>query len=218
MAARLLIVEDHGLLAETVGAALRTRGYDVEVVDARGTSDVVATVVAREPDLTLLDLELGRPADAAELIPDLQRHGVPVVMMTGVRDPVRLARCVRAGAVGVIDKAEGFDHLVGAVEAAVEHGTLLTRHEREEHLRVLREHEAHEDRRLAPFRRLTPREREVLAGLCDGRSLGDIATDRGVSVATVRTQVKAVLRKLEVGSQRAATVLARDASWPGPDR
>lgn len=51
---------------------------------------------------------------------------------------------------------------------------------------------------------LTPRERQVLEMLFDGVSVGSIALLLGVSTATVRTQVKAVLRKLDVSSQLAA--------------
>ena len=217
MTARLAIVEDHGLIAETVGAALRARGFETTVVDALGTDDIVGAAATSDPDLVLLDLELGAGRDALEFVPALTAHVAPVVMMTGVTDPVRLARCVRAGAVGIVDKAMGFDRLCDAVAHTLDRGALLSPHEREEHLQLLRRHEAHVDQRLAPFRQLTPREDEVLRALCHGRSVDEIAARGAVSVATVRTQVKAILRKLGVGSQLAATALARESGWvPGP--
>ena len=213
MTPRLVIVEDHGLIAETVGTALRARGFETRVVDAVGNDDVVGSVADHDPDLVLLDLELGTDREAIGLVPELTARGVTVLMMTGVTDPVRLARCVRAGAVGIVDKAMGFDRLCDAVERTLERGTLLDANEREEHLGLLRRHEAEADRRLAPFRQLTPREDEVLRLLCQGRSVDEIAAQGGVSVATVRTQVKAILRKLGVGSQLAATALARESGW-----
>lgn len=210
---RLVIVEDHGLIAETVGAALRLRGFDVEVVDALGTDDVVAATTASGTRLALLDLELGEGKDAVAIVHELTARGVTVLMMTGVTDPVRLARCVRAGAVGIVDKAAGFDHLCEAAAHVTVHGALLDHHQREEHLQVLRRHDAEVERRLAPFRRLTPRESAILHALCHGRSVDQIATTDTVSVATVRTHVKAILRKLGVGSQLAATAVARESGW-----
>jgi DNA-binding CsgD family transcriptional regulator len=58
------------------------------------------------------------------------------------------------------------------------------------------------------FQRLTDRESAVLADLVAGRSATEIARDRPVSLATVRSQIAAVLRKLEVPSQTAAIALA----------
>ena len=59
------------------------------------------------------------------------------------------------------------------------------------------------------FARLTHREREVLGALVDGHVVHDIAASDVVSEATVRTQVKSILAKLEVSSQLAAVGLAR---------
>ncbi len=52
-----------------------------------------------------------------------------------------------------------------------------------------------------------------------GRTVREIATERGVSEGTVRSQVKALLAKLEVQSQISAVALAYSAGWtPGPTR
>lgn len=210
---RVVVVEDHGLTAETVAAALRTRGIDARVVDARVVEDLVTAVVVQAPDVVLLDLDLGPGRDGLELLPAMRDAGLTVLMMTGITEPARLARCVRSGAVGVVGKGCGFDDLVRAVAVTLDRGTLLTRHEREEHLSALRRHEQAEFRRLGPFRDLTSREAEVLEALCRGESVDDIARSGAVAVSTVRTQVRAIRRKLGVGSQLAATALARETGW-----
>ena len=63
---------------------------------------------------------------------------------------------------------------------------------------------------------LTVRESEVLGHLTHGRTVRDIATLLVVSEATVRTQVKSILAKLEVSSQLAAVALARQLDWRSP--
>jgi two-component system, NarL family, nitrate/nitrite response regulator NarL len=214
------IVDDHGLLAQTVAAALAMRdGIAVAVIEPTGSDDaLLAAVRATSPHLVLLDLDLGDGRTGLSLVGPLRAAGFPVVMVTGVGEPVRRAECVAAGAVGVLDKSGSFDELTTAIERAATVGTLLTSNEREEHLAVLREHQAAERRRLAPFEALTPREATVLGELMAGRSVDEIARTSFVSVATVRTQVRAVLAKLGVSSQLAATAKANEAGWTPPGR
>ncbi|MEX1162031.1 MAG: response regulator transcription factor [Nitriliruptor sp.] len=213
----MTIVEDHGLIAQTVAAALTARGTAVAVIDPAHTNDdLFDAVTATEPDLVLLDLDFGGGRTGLPLVEPLAAADVRVVMVTGVSDPVRRAECVAAGAIGVLSKSGSFDELVGAIERAVDQGTLLSPAERNDHLALLREHRDGERRRSAPFEALTQREAEVLGQLMHGRSVDEVARAAHVTVATVRTQVRAILTKLGVTSQLAATAKARDAGWDPP--
>ena len=69
-------------------------------------------------------------------------------------------------------------------------------------------------RRLAPFESLTPRERDVLALIVDGRPAAEIARRSYVSLPTIRTQIRSILQKLEVNSQKEAAAMARELGWP----
>jgi len=64
--------------------------------------------------------------------------------------------------------------------------------------------------------RLTAREAQVLGHLMRGQTVHEIAATSFVSEATVRTQVKAILAKLEVSSQIAAVGLAHQIGWHPP--
>ena len=68
-----------------------------------------------------------------------------------------------------------------------------------------------------PFESLSRREGEVLCLLMEGHSVAKIAESSFVSIGTVRTQVKAILRKLGVNSQAAAVALAYRSGWPDAD-
>ena len=70
--------------------------------------------------------------------------------------------------------------------------------------------------RLEKYERLTTREREVLQGLVNGQNAEEIATASFVSLTTVRTQIRAIFTKLEVGSQLAAVALAVRSNWMVP--
>jgi DNA-binding NarL/FixJ family response regulator len=75
-----------------------------------------------------------------------------------------------------------------------------------------------ETQRLASFTSLSKREEEVLAGLMEGYGPPEQAGRDLLSVQTVRTQVKSVLRKLGVRSQLEAVAHARRAGWSPPSR
>jgi DNA-binding NarL/FixJ family response regulator len=80
-------------------------------------------------------------------------------------------------------------------------------------LRTADRQRAETETALAPFRRLTPREEEVLAALVDGEPAVAIAERDTVSEATVRSHIRSVLTKLGVGSQLQAVAQARRAGW-----
>ena len=218
MASRIAVIEDHGLIAHTLAAALQARGHEIVQLDPaeHDDHDLVAEVLRERAELALLDLDLGPRGDALPLIPSLNAVDVRVVMVTGISDRLRHAACVRAGALGVVSKSAGFHELTGAVEHALNGGSLLERVERDQLLAELREHETAEQQRLGPFLRLTAREAEVLGLLMQGRTVEQVATEFVVSVATVRTQVRSILTKLGVSSQLVAIARAREAGWVPP--
>jgi len=210
----VLIVEDHGLLAESLLLALRAEGLDAERVAPVTIDGILSEARRLSPTVVLLDLDLGGEiGSSVGLIPPLQELGAQVVMVTGITDPARLAECLEAGATGLIDKTTSFDQLVDSVREVAELGTIVSPTRREALLAELRRQRRDDQRRREPFERLTPREREVLAALMDGKPAEVIATESFVSLATVRSQIRTILLKLGVNSQLAAVALARRNGW-----
>lgn len=215
---RLIMIEDHELLAQSLEATLRAEGIDVVHVWSEDRDDLLERAVEAAPGLTLLDYDLGpKVGKAAGLIEPLRDAGMDVVMLTGETDRLALAACVREGAVGVINKSVSFDELVDRIQVALDGREFMTRHEREELLSTLRVHEAQREQELKAFRELTARESEVLAALMDGKAADTIAEESVVSVATIRTQIRSILAKLGVNSQLQAVARARQARWEAPD-
>ncbi|HVL28013.1 MAG TPA: response regulator transcription factor [Acidimicrobiales bacterium] len=210
---RLLLVDDHDLLSGALSLALRARGLDVATSSGPAATDVVDAARRRAPVVVLLDLDLGPLGSGLDLVGPLVEAGAVVVMLTGVTDRAQLAACVEAGAAGLLAKTIPFDDLIEAVATVANRGTLLDQAGRDELLADLRAKRAADRRRLAAFEALTARERAVLAQLVEGRSAEAVAAASFVSVATVRSQIQAILRKLGVNSQLAAVALARDAGF-----
>jgi DNA-binding NarL/FixJ family response regulator len=216
--ADVVIVEDHGLLAQMLAHALGEKGLAVTRCTELTATSILDTIRGADAEVVLLDLDVGGElGSTVQLIPEIDGSGPHVVMLTGVTDRVRLAECVEAGAIGVMAKSRPFEELVAAVERARADGTLLSNYERQELLAELRRHRATEQARLEVFERFTPRDRQALAAMMDGQSADEIARDWVVSVTTVRSQIRSVLLKLGVNSQLSAVAFARKAGWE-PDQ
>lgn len=214
---KVLIVEDHELLAGTMAMALRQQGLEVHA--AAGPSGAAVVELARKlaPVLILLDLDLGAALGSGlDLIRPLVATGARVVMVTGVADQARLGACLEAGAVGVVSKAAEFSVLIETVNRAIDGGPLMRDEDRQALLDAARDRRRADHDRLAPFDALSPKEQAVLVHLLAGESAETIAERSYVSLATVRSHIRAILLKLGVNSQLAAVALARNAGWPAP--
>jgi len=214
MLERVVIVEDHSLFAEAVGLTLNADGFDVRVAPLVDRSSLLDAVSQTAPCLAMLDLDLGDLGDGTELVPVLRERGADVLVVTGSRERVRLAAAVAAGAVGYLRKDESLDTLVAVVRRACAGEPVIEANERQRMLACWRRTRAETKAALAPFESLTPREWNVLAALIAGKSVDTIASEWFVSTATVRTQVRGVLTKLDVKSQLAAVAKAKRVGWP----
>lgn len=205
---RVLIVEDHQLLAQAIAMALTDRGLQVQLADPATLDETVATVDAGT--LVLLDLRLGGGRDGSSAIAPLVERGAGVVVVTGTSDPVALARALEAGALTIVTKQQPFDDLVSAV-LAVRAGDVPTVDARyHDVVRIAHARRAEQEAARSVLERLSEREAEVLDQLCAGRSAQEIAAAAGVSLTTVRAQIRAVLAKLDVRSQLQAVARAHE--------
>lgn len=214
------IVEDHLLFAETLEVALTLEGHDVTrlpVSDESMTSPrLLASLLRMRPGIVLLDLDLGPAGDGARLVEPLARAGSAVVVVTASIDETRAGECLRYGARAVLLKSTPLSSILAALRLISEGRAVMSREERQ---RLIAEY--HQDKvNVQALRRrlelLTSREREVLAHLMTGLPVREIAIRSFVSEATVRTQVKSILAKLEVSSQLAAVGAAHKAAWRPP--
>ena len=213
MSGRILIVEDHRLVATGVQLALRARGWQVEVTDGPSVDAVLKLAAAFQPDCVLVDLDLGDLGSGVDLIPSLRTFTTSVVMLTGETDRFILASGVEAGAVGWISKGCFVDDLVEAVEDVLAGHSILGRSAREALLTELRLHRSRRQQVLSPLEQLSRREQDVLEALAEGLSCEEIAASQFVAPSTVRSQIRSILQKLDVRSSLAAVAMANRAGW-----
>jgi two-component system, NarL family, nitrate/nitrite response regulator NarL len=210
---RLLLVDDHRLLVETLQVSLVQAGHAVSVAPCGSFDEVLAEATAVRPTLVVLDLDLRGAGYGYDLIAPLRALGAEVLVLTGTVDRIELARCLEAGALGIASKANGFGSVLDQIRRAVDGEMVTPITDRTQLLADLAAHRRAEDKRLAPFEALSAREREVLRHIVDGQSAAAIAQACFVSLATVRTQIRSILTKLDVTSQLAAAALARQGGW-----
>lgn len=220
---RVSVVERNTLFAESMVIALTLEGHTVCRVQTPETSEhhldveaMLATVLATRPEVVLMDLDLNEPGDGALMVDPLTRAGVPVVVVTGSHDHSRWGEALAHGARRVMPKSSPLNDIAATIRKVHQGHGVTSADERTELLRAWHAEQSAVHEAREKLARLTPREEEVLAHFVEGRQVKEIASRRGVSEATVRTQAKAILAKLEVSSQLAAVGVARQAHWVPP--
>ncbi|WP_347894899.1 response regulator transcription factor [Nocardioides secundeburneus] len=211
---RVLVVDDHELLVQSLVIALHREGLDARAAPLDSPEAVVGAAEGFLADLVLLDLDLGGVlGDGTDLVQTLTTTGARVLVLTGSSDPQRAGRAIEFGAVGALRKDVALAELVRTAIAAAHGEAVMDLHERRSVIAAARTRRLDAERALAPFRLLSAREAQVLRALADGATVGRIAKEWHVSEATVRTQVRGVLTKLDVTGQLEAVALARRAGW-----
>jgi two-component system nitrate/nitrite response regulator NarL len=210
------VVEDHVLFAEALDVTLTLEGYEVTrlpVGDQIGPSQLLAALLRLRPDIAMLDLDLGAGGDGARLVRPLTQAGIAATVVTGSLDGARWGECLSEGARAVLSKSAPLDQILAAISRVAEGRPV---HSVEERQRLVNQFRMEGETAKSLRRKLdllTSRESEVLAHLMRGRPVRDIAQASFVSEATVRTQVKSILAKLEVTSQLAAVGAAHQVGW-----
>lgn len=214
------VVDDHTLFAESLVIALQGQAMDAccVVPDNPVTTlqQLSNAIDATRPDIVLLDLELGVAGDTMRLLSALANDGIMVFVVTGSSDPVRWGEALAKGARSVIPKSSPFSEIVEAATRARDGLPVMLRADRESLLSVYREAAVTRRELRAKFSLMTRRESEVLGQLMVGKQVSEIARKGYVSESTVRTQVKAILAKLQVSSQLTAVALAHQLGWRPP--
>jgi DNA-binding NarL/FixJ family response regulator len=207
MTTRVLIVDDHPLYRDALVALVGSLpDFDVAGVAADGREALVL-VEAGGVDVVLMDLNLptmsGVEATARiAALPDAPA----VLVLTMVDDDDTIVTALRAGARGYTLKGAKGDEIAAAIRTVNAGGAVFGAGVASQVLALTSADTAH--RRPGGADDLTPREREVLTLLADGRSNKQIALTLGLSLKTVQNYVSRILEKLQVSDRTQAALAA----------
>lgn len=208
----VLIVDDHELFSSTLMIALRERGIEARKMPVARLSQFLAQLSDGNVGLVVLDLNLGRDSAGkrimgSDLVEGVRARGWDVLMVSGSEDEPGLDAAIARGALGSVPKSSAFDSLLKTVLLAAAGEPVMAADERQRRTLAYRRHFAEQEDLRRRFDRLSVRELEVLELLADGLRAAAIAKRFVVAMATVRTQIRSILAKLEVTSQLEAVAL-----------
>jgi DNA-binding NarL/FixJ family response regulator len=197
---RILIADDHEVVREGLRALL-DRVPNLRVCgEAASSREAVAKARALRPDVVIMDFSLSalNGLEATRQI----RRALPKteVLMLATYGSETLARqLLAAGACGYVFKSDAKRHLLAAVDALAQHLPYFTPRVAGFVLqRLTDEHAEPPPAAEQPADTLTPREREVVQLVAEGRTSKEIAAALGVSAKTVETHRTNIMNKLQL--------------------
>lgn len=194
---RVLIVDDHPLMRVGISAMIDAEPDMSVVGQAANGDEAIALYASLRPDLVLMDLRLpGRSGVEAIRAIRAQSAEARFVVLTTYEGDEDIHQALEAGARGYLIKGMPHSALIEALRKVHGGGRFLP---------------APVTRALAsrhPEGELSPREREVLQQLVDGKSNREIAGALGIKEATVKSHVSVILMRLDVADRTQAVVVA----------
>jgi DNA-binding NarL/FixJ family response regulator len=195
---RIVIADDHEIVRQGLRTLLENDGC--EVVGEYGSGrDAVEGISSVRPDVAVMDISMPdlNGVEATQQI-SKQQLNTKVIILT-MHDSEELARRVlEAGARGYVLKSDAVSDLAKAVRTVIKGQPFFSGKISEMLLRRYLDHGSQPQESAIPG--LTPREREIVQLLAEGKSSKEVASVLGTSPATVETQRAKIMQKLDLHS------------------
>jgi DNA-binding NarL/FixJ family response regulator len=192
---RVLIVDDHTMVRESLVSVLQADGEVQVVAQAADGIEAIEKAMQTRPDVVIVDLSMPR-LGGVEVVRRL-REALPatrVLVLTMHQEDEYVLQAVRAGASGYLVKDSAASELLAAVRSLHAGRGYFG----PQAARTLAEQLQHPERTLDdPYGRLTPREREVLHLIAEGLTTKEIARKLDISAKTAENHRARVLAKLD---------------------
>ena len=198
-------MDDHPLFRGALKQALSASFEAAEIVEAGSLDELTAKLASGlEVDLILLDLTMpGVQGISGLVFLRGQYPEVPVVIVSANDDPTTIRRCMECGASGFVPKSEPVERIRQAVRAVLD-GNVWTPPDVDLSAAVSGDETTND--LLVRLSSLTPQQVRVLMMLGEGLLNKQIAYKLGVSEATIKAHVSAILQKLGVDSRTQAVI------------
>lgn len=199
-----VVADDHPLFRGAIKEALRAIGDHVQIFEA-GDFEATKKLVSETPDIDLVLLDLTMPGTSGlsglvtlrALQPTL-----PIVIVSASDDPATIRRSLELGASGYVKKSASIEHIRNAITTVLAGGVVVP-----ENIDLGKESDPEIADLIARIKTLTPQQSRVLGMLGEGLLNKQIAYELGVSEATIKAHVSAVLQKLNVDSRTQAVII-----------
>lgn len=203
MAHRIIVVDDHPLFRGALTQALMSALAGAQIDQAASLAELEDLIAQRsDTDLVLLDLSMpGVQGLSGLLLLRSQHPDIPVVVVSAHDDPETIRRCMEFGASGYVPKSLSVEEIRAAVETVLGGGIWIP-----PDTDLERTTDSGSADVVARLSTLTPQQVRVLMMLGQGLLNKQIAFQLGVSEATIKAHVSAILQKLHVDSRTQAVI------------
>ena len=197
---KVLLIDDHPLMRRGIKQLVELDDNFEVIADVSGGAEGISVALQTSPDLIILDLNM-KGLSGLDTLKGLRAEGVDarIVILTVSDAKNDIFALVDAGADGYLLKDTEPDTLLEQLKAIAQGEVILS--DSIKNLLLEREH------RQDPMDSLTEREMDVLRLIATGLSNKQIAGQLFISEETVKVHIRNLLRKLNVHSRVAATVL-----------
>jgi len=199
MSGTILIADDHPLFRQAMAMAAQAVVPDALIVESANLPTALNEAVAAD-DLILILLDLKMPGAegySGVALLHAEKPNIPILVVASA-DAAQAARdAVRFGAVGFLSKNSELDAIENAIRDALAGK------------RIEAPRDDAIDSVAAQIASLTPTQLKVLLGVMEGRLNKQIAYDLGISEATVKAHMTAILKKLDVQNRTQAVLAAK---------
>jgi DNA-binding NarL/FixJ family response regulator len=201
----LLIADDHPLFREALRGVASRVMPGATLHEADSATALYAMVDAHpDADLLLLDLNMPGAQGFSALVHLRAQHPeLPVVMVSAREEPAVMRRALDHGAMGFIPKSSDAETLAAALRHVLEGGRWVPEGAAAAAPAPAEEHDV-----AARIRELTPQQFRVLQMLGSGMLNKQIGYELGVSEATIKAHMSAILRKLGASNRTQAVLMA----------
>ena len=196
---RILLIDDHAILRGGLRMLLKSQGNFIVVGEAGNREEAIETSAREQPDIIVLDLDLGG-GSGLDFLPQLfaAASAARVIVLTGVQDTAAYQQAIQLGAMGVVLKEEAPETLIKAIEKVHAGEMWLTRSMAQT---LLTPEPQEADPEIARIAKLTKRELEIITLVCEGSKNQQIADRLFISEGTVRNHLTVIFDKLGVSDR-----------------
>jgi two-component system, NarL family, response regulator len=194
---RVLVVDDHPLMRVGIAAMINAQEDLVTVAEAESGEQALKLYAQHHPDIVLVDLRL-QGMGGVELIQTIRKSEpeAKFVVLTAYEGDENIHQALEAGARGYLIKGMPHDALIDALRRVYAGSRYLPRPVE----KILESRMYDSD--------LSPREREILALIVDGKTNKEIAAELGIARATVKCHVSVIFSRMGVEDRTQAAVAA----------